>query len=134
MPGLKVLIIDSNNNFSRIAKSYLLAKYADSMVETSANAAEVLQALDKFRPDLLLVDEILLRDGSVRPGFLSLLKDKLPLAKIYLMVLYPQTFGFVDFPWIENFSGRISKQDFASDIIVLINNCFNSLAKDQGGD
>ena len=130
MSGLKVLIIDSNNNFSRIAKSFLLAKYAASIVETSANTAEVMQALDSFNPGLILVDEILLRDGSIRSGFLCLLKEKLPLAKIFLMVLYPQTYSFNDFPWIEHFSGRISKQDFAMDIIVLINSCFNRSAKD----
>lgn len=130
MQELKVLIIDSNNNFSRIAKSFLLAKYLVTEVETSTDSAEVLQALDKFEPELLLVDEILLRDGSIRPGFLSLLKDKLPFAKIFLMVLYPQTYSFNDFPWIEHFSGRISKQDFAMDIIVLINSCFNRSAKD----
>ncbi len=130
MQELKVLIIDSNNNFSSIAKSFLLAKYAASVVETSTDAAEVLQTLNNFKPDLLLVDEILLRDGSIRPGFLSLLKDKLPFAKIFLMVLYPQTFCFNHFPWIEQFNGSVSKQDFADDILALINNCFNRPAKD----
>lgn len=130
MQELNVLIIDSNNNFSRIAKTFLLAKYLVSAVETTANVAEVLHALDIFKPDLLLVDEILLRDGSIRPGFLSFLKDKLPSAKILLMVLYPQTFSCNEFPWMEHFSGRISKQDFAVDVTALINSCFNRSAKD----
>src|SRR5690348_12714060 len=90
MTQCKVLIIDDEQDYCMIMKSYFLAKnYA---VWTAHTLKEGLQSLDQNNPDILLLDNNL-PDGKGKDAIEPISK-KYPSLSIYLISAYHQKNDF----------------------------------------
>ncbi len=91
MPELRVVIVDSNENFSRSAKNYLANKKKIDNVDVVSSCSELISALSIIKPDLLLIDERVVLAESKIQAAINEFKRKRPEAVVLLMTLYPVT-------------------------------------------
>ncbi|MEI9908307.1 MAG: response regulator [Bacteroidota bacterium] len=94
MKNLKILIIDDEEDYCMIMKSYFLRKkYEVSVAYTLKDGLEILE---KIQPDILLLDNNL-PDGKGRDYIDSIVK-KSPSLKIYLISAYLRKTDFLEPP------------------------------------
>jgi len=116
LPELRVVIVDSNENFSRSAKNYLANKKKIDNVDVVSSCSELISALSIIKPDLLLIDKsVVLAESKIQTAIYEF-KKKRPEAKVLLMTLYPVTKQAEYRSIIKNITGVITKQDFATEI------------------
>ena len=116
MAGLKILLLDSNQSFSKAARSFLISKKAVEAVEIAGDLEEALAIVDNFDPDYLIIDEAKILKGQTSSSLLCLLNEKLSGVKIITMVLYEECNSFalkIDQPGVV---GRVSKQNFFTEL------------------
>ncbi len=116
MTEIKILLIDSSQNFSKAASSFLLNNKAVEVVEVAKDLEQALAIVEIFNPDYLIIEEALIIKEQVNSKLLSLLNEKLSGVKIITMVLYEDGSNFtlnMDRPTVV---ARVSKQNFYAEL------------------
>ena len=116
MPGVRVIIIDSNSSFSRSVRNYFTAKKETEMVKVASTCSDITSLIDNLAPDLLLIDEQFAIAGSKVQAIISKVKIMRPEAKVLIMTLYPVVEQAEHRLATENITGVITKQNFMADI------------------
>ncbi len=125
MNNLKVFIIDPHSCFSRAAANFLLAGGKVAAVKTASCITEALKAADLYKPDLLLIDDRLMSEAFIESDLLNKISQNLPEAKIVIMSLYSKSNNPCLQPDCDhkNIYKWVSKQDFAAELLLLLNSC-----------
>lgn len=119
-----ILILNVNTHFTRSAGNFLRSRKEVGRVYTAENLEEALMKLNKFKIDLLLIDEHFLKDsnGKSNQEILAELKTMMPEIIIVVLSLHKRDCCDLDYPHISNW---VSRQDFASEMIALLNSSFS---------
>lgn len=110
-----IVIIDSNNSFSRAAKNFLLARQDVSLVHVCKSFADAIIQISDFNADLLLIDEHNCFEEIKNKMVVKQLLKNNPTFKVLTMSLY-KAYECCN-SGLNCIAGDVSKENFAAEIL-----------------
>lgn len=129
MQPLRVLLVDDHARFLDMAALFLGRLPYLEVVGKVFSGFEAINAVTELNPDLVLLD--LLMPGANGVEIARQIKSRPNPPRIIMMTLRIQPEHYA---WIatEEFDGFISKSNFATELVPLLNGITASMASDEG--
>ena len=125
---IKILLVDDNHKFLQAAKGFLALEPEFEVIGEACTGHDALKQISHLGPDLVLLD-LVLPDIN---GFEITRQIKLttPSPKVIILTLHDQP-QYRDLAQFVEADGFVSKADFGTDLVPLVNKMLNDSGQEQ---
>ena len=128
MPTIRVLLVDDYADFLESASQFLSTVPRIKVVGRARSGVEALQAVDRLRPDLVLMD-------LAMPGMSGLeatrrIKEQAGAPRVVIITLYHNR-GYRVAALAAGADGFMTKSEFGEDLVTLIRDLFGGQGRSQ---
>ncbi len=125
MEKIKVLLADDHEGFRRILMTFLKMQERVECVEEAVDGQDVIEKVEKFKPDLILMDIHMPKQNGI--DAMKIIKNKWPSTKVFILSMDTNEFyrrNTQDFA-----DGFIPKSSMKDAILSILSNESNNMAK-----